>query len=147
MNEWIDKSQTQMKKLQKELESSKGDQVNLDDLVNNATVFHKNDAPSKLVLADIALDDRKVLSQVTDKLKNKIQSGVVIVVGHGSNTHPIIVSVSKDLTKDLQAGSILKNLAETMGGKGGGRPDFAQGAVPNRSKLDKAFAQAKELVS
>ena len=58
----------------------------------------------------------------------------------------MIVSVSKDLNPDLAAGNILKELALVMGGKGGGRPDFAQGAAPDRSKLKEAFQKAEQIV-
>ena len=58
----------------------------------------------------------------------------------------MIVTVSKDLSKKIKAGDLLKEIASIMGGKGGGRPDFAQGAAPDRSKLEDAFKKARELV-
>ena len=84
------------------------------------------------------MDDREVLSNVSDQLKNKIQKGIVVVVGKGDATHPVIISVSKDLTSQYQAGTLLKDFAQILGGKGGGRPDFAQGAVPDRTKINEA---------
>lgn len=95
------------------------------------------------MIADLDLDDRDVLSQVTDQLKNKVQSGIVVVLGKGGATHPLIVSVSKDLNPEMSAGNILKDLAQAMGGKGGGRPDFAQGAVPDRGSFSKATEALK----
>jgi len=144
--DWIEKTQATNKSLQKNLESAKGNQINIDDLVNSATTFKRGNLNARLVFADVSMDDRKVLSQVTDKLKNKIQTGVVVVIGKGDKSHPIIVSVSKDLIKDLSAGQLLKGLAESMGGKGGGRPDFAQGAAPNRDDLQGALKIVQELV-
>lgn len=47
----------------------------------------------------------------------------------------MIVCVTKDLLGSYKAGELLKEIAGMMGGKGGGRPDFAQGAAPDRSKL------------
>jgi alanyl-tRNA synthetase len=91
-----------------------------------------------MVFADVDMDDREVLAQVADQIRNKIQSGVVVVVGKGETTHPIVIIVSKELTAEIKAGELLKDIAATMGGKGGGRPDFAQGAAPDRSKIAEA---------
>lgn len=137
----------QLKQLEKEIKKLQGGQVNVDDLAAKALNFTtKSGTAAKLVLADIALDDRQVLADVTDHLKNKIQQGIVVVVGQGEGSHPIIVSVSKDLTKDAKAGDLLKEMAGVMGGKGGGRPDFAQGAAPNRASLPEAFGKVKSIL-
>ncbi|MFS4458492.1 alanine--tRNA ligase [Bdellovibrio sp. HCB2-146] len=134
----------QVKNLEKEIKKLQGGQVNVDDLAAKAQSFKtKSGGAGKLVLADLPLDDRQVLSEVTDHLKNKIQSGVVVVVGQGDQSHPIIVSVSKDLTGDVKAGDLLKEVAALMGGKGGGRPDFAQGAAPDRGQLNAAFTKVR----
>ncbi|HEY1079522.1 MAG TPA: alanine--tRNA ligase, partial [Bdellovibrio sp.] len=118
----------QIKHMEKEVKKLQGGQINVDDLAAKALNFKtKSGVAAKLVLADVALDDRAVLAEVTDHLKNKIQSGVVVVVGQGDGSHPIIISVSKELNADTKAGDLLKEVAAVMGGKGGGRPDFAQG--------------------
>ncbi|WP_413559769.1 alanine--tRNA ligase [Bdellovibrio sp. HCB209] len=134
----------QVKTLEKEIKKLQGGQVNVDDLAGKAMAFKsKSGVSAKLVLADVPMDDREVLAKVTDDLKNKIQSGIVVVVGQGDGSNPIIVSVSKDLTGDHKAGDVLKEVAAIMGGKGGGRPDFAQGAAPDRSKLGDAFTKVR----
>jgi alanyl-tRNA synthetase len=84
------------------------------------------------------MNDRDLLSQISDKIRDKIQTGVVVVVGRGEGSHPIIVSVSKNLVGPLNAGKILGEVAAAMGGKGGGRPDFAQGAGKDLSKIEDA---------
>jgi alanyl-tRNA synthetase len=146
LSEFIEKKKDEIKALEKEIKKIQGGSINIDELAQKAQSFQSKAGTSKIAFADLALDDREVLAQVTDHLKNKIQSGVVIVVGQGSSTHPMIVSVSKDLNPEISAGNLLKELAQVMGGKGGGRPDFAQGAVPDRSKLSAAFTKAEELV-
>lgn len=136
----------QVKNLEKEIKKLQGGQVNVDDLANKALSFKtKAGASAKLVLADVPLDDRQVLAEVTDHLKNKIQSGIVVVVGQGDASHPVIVSVSKDISGEFAAGNLLKEVAAIMGGKGGGRPDFAQGAAPDRSKLSEAFKKVQSM--
>lgn len=137
----------QLKQMEKDMKKLQGGQINVDDLAAKALNFKtKAGASAKLVLADLALDDRQVLAEVTDHLKNKIQNGVVVVVGHGEGSHPIIVSVSKDITGETKAGDLLREVAGVMGGKGGGRPDFAQGAAPNRASLEDAFSKVKSLL-
>ncbi len=144
--DFIEKKKDEIKSLEKEIKKIQGGSINVDELANKAKSFKSKTGTSKIAFADLSLDDREVLAQVTDHLKNKIQSGVVIVVGQGSATHPMIVSVSKDLNPEISAGNLLKELAQIMGGKGGGRPDFAQGAVPDRSKLAAAQKKAEELL-
>ena len=143
----VESLKEQIKHMEKEVKKLQGGQINVDDLAAKALNFKtKSGVAAKLVLADVALDDRAVLAEVTDHLKNKIQSGVVVVVGQGDGSHPIIISVSKELNADTKAGDLLKEVAAVMGGKGGGRPDFAQGAAPNRASLPQAFDKVKSLL-
>lgn len=141
--DFIEKKKEEIKALEKEIKKIQGGSVNVESLLQSATSFKSKSGSSKLVIADLDLDDRDVLSQVTDQLKNKVQSGIVVVLGKGGATHPLIVSVSKDLNPEMSAGNILKDLAQAMGGKGGGRPDFAQGAVPDRGSFSKATEALK----
>lgn len=141
--EYIEKKKEEIKLLEKEIKKIQGGSVNVETILQQATSFTSKTGSSNLVIADLDLDDRDVLSQVTDQLKNKVKSGIVVVLGRGSATHPLIVSVTKDLNPDVSAGNILKELAQAMGGKGGGRPDFAQGAVPDRSNFAKATNNLK----
>jgi alanyl-tRNA synthetase len=142
---WIEKSRNEIKNLQKDLKKNQGSQVSTEDLVTQAMTFKQGATEHKVVYVYLnQIEDREVLAQIVDDLKNKIQSGVVVILG-GSATgaHPLIVSVTKDLIKELPAGGLLKDLAALLGGKGGGRPDFAQGAVPNQQDWDKAAGWLK----
>jgi len=76
-----------------------------------------------------------------------VKSGVVVILGKGESTHPIIVGVTKDLTKSVKAGNLLKHLSKDLGGKGGGRPDFAQGAYQNFDQLENAKNNAVKFLS
>ena len=128
-----------VKELQKELQSVKGNQIGIEDFLNSALNFESG----KLVIAKIDMDDRQVLSEITDKIKNKLVDGIVVTIGKGPDSNPLIVSVTKSLSKDHKAGDILKELANELGGKGGGRPDFAQGAVPSLTNYDSAMTLLK----
>ena len=63
-----------------------------------------------------------------------------------SDSCPALVTVSKDISKQIKAGDLLKTIAGVMSGKGGGRPDFAQGAVSDMSQFDEAKAKAIEMI-
>ncbi len=142
----IQNLKTHIRNLQKEVQSLKGGQISVESLIGNAKSFSHNGSEGRLVLGDLPIDDRKVLSDLSDKLRDKIQSGVIVLIGQGDKNHPLLVTVSKDLSKDLPAGKLLKEVAEALGGKGGGRPDFAQGAAPDRSQIAKAFEKATRFV-
>ena len=133
---------TQISEKEKEIKKLKGSAISVDDLVGKAT----NMGSTKVVAVQVDLEDRDVLAQVSDQIKNKLQSGIVVLLGKGDATTPLLVSVSKDLSGKIKAGDILKELAAVMGGKGGGRPDFAQGAVPNAGAWSQAQAKLKEMV-
>jgi alanyl-tRNA synthetase len=138
---WIEGKKEEIRALEKEIKKLRGGTLNVNELSSGAIGFKtKKGAEAKMVFADVDMDDRDVLAQVADQIRNKIQQGVVIVVGKGNDSHPIVVIVSKELTSEIKAGDLLKEIASSMGGKGGGRPDFAQGAAPDRSKIDEARA-------
>ena len=142
VTDWIEHSKMTVKNLEREIKSLKGSKIDIDGLVKSAQSF----AGGKLVTAQLDMEDRQLLSEISDKIKDKIQSGVVVLVGKGDGKHPIIVSVSKDLTKSLSAGKLLGEIAQELGGKGGGRPDFAQGAGEDLTRLKEAFKKAATLV-
>lgn len=136
---WIEDKKEEIKELQKQIKKIQAGQINIDDLLKSSQKFQSQNGPAQLIMADIGVDDRDVLSQISDQLKNKIERGIIITIGKGESSHPVIISVSKDLNSQFKAGDLLKDFAQVLGGKGGGRPDFAQGAVPDRSKLKDAF--------
>lgn len=142
VRDWIEKSKDEKKQLRKEIQGLKGSKIDADELLKSATSI----AGGQYLFADVAMDDRELLSQLADKLIAKMKSGVVILLGEGDPTSPLLVSVSKDLSGKFKAGAILGEVAAAMGGKGGGRPDFATGAVKDRSALQAAQAKAKALV-
>jgi alanyl-tRNA synthetase len=144
--EQITGSQNTIRGLQREIQALKGKNVDVDSIVNSASSFTRDGVSGRYVFADIPMDDRKVLSDLSDRLQDKLKDGVVVIVGEGEGSHPLIVSVSKSLTAKFNAGKILGEVAQTLGGKGGGRTDFAQGAVPSRTSLDKAREKLRSLM-
>lgn len=139
ISNWIEEKKEEIKDLQKQIRKIQSNQINVDDIIKASKEFQSQAGPAKLIFADLALDDRDVLSQISDQIKNKVSRGISIVIGKGEGSHPVIISVSKEMNSQFKAGDLLKEFAQVLGGKGGGRPDFAQGAVPDRTKLKEAF--------
>jgi alanyl-tRNA synthetase len=79
------------------------------------------------------------LRDAADVLKNKLKSGVVVLGGTDGEKALLVVSVSKDLTSRIQAGTLIKETAPVIGGGGGGRPDFAQAGGSRPGELDRAL--------
>jgi alanyl-tRNA synthetase len=72
--------------------------------------------------------------------------GVAVVGGANNGTAALVARVSSDLTKQIQAGKIIQAIAPIVGGKGGGRPEFARGGGKEGAKLNEALAKARELI-
>ncbi|PWU12836.1 MAG: alanine--tRNA ligase, partial [Bdellovibrio sp.] len=134
--DWIEASKLQIRELERAVRDVKSGQVDLDQIVGQARQFQFKTGSHRLILWRNDQEDREILARWADELKNKIQSGVVVILGKGQPASPLIVSVTKSLNPEISAGDLLKDLANGMGGKGGGRPDFAQGAVPHAEKWE-----------
>lgn len=72
--------------------------------------------------------DAKALRNLHDGVKSKLENAVIVLAGVEGDKVSLIASVAKDFTASIKAGDIIKHLATELGGKGGGKPDLAQGA-------------------
>lgn len=90
--------------------------------------------------------DSKTLRTYIDNAKNKMKSGVVVVGSVQNGKVLLAAGVTKDLTKQYHAGNMLKEIAQTVGGSGGGRPDMAQAGGSQPENLDKALEQVSKLI-
>lgn len=143
---WINKTKDDIKALNKQLKSAQSTGVDTDSIIKSAQSIEIQGAKTSLVFTKVDAEDRAVLSEISDKIRDTLKTAVVVLIGDG-DTHPIIVSVSKDLAGKAHAGKLLGEVAQAMGGKGGGRPDFAQGAAKDLSKLAEAKAAAEKFLS
>ena len=91
--------------------------------------------------------DGKALLALVDQLKNKLGSGVILLGGVQDEKIVLVAGVTQDLTGRLKAGELMKQAAAVVGGKGGGRPDMAQGGGSDVSRLDEALAIAEAFVA
>ncbi|WP_315807717.1 alanine--tRNA ligase [Pseudomonas sp. C9-3] len=132
------------RQLEKELEQLKAKAASAagDDLAGSAV-----DVGGVKVLSS-RLDglDGKALLSLVDQLKNKLGSGVILLGGVFEEKVVLVAGVTQDLTAKLKAGDLMKQAAAAVGGKGGGRPDMAQGGGVDAGKLDEALALAVTFV-
>jgi alanyl-tRNA synthetase len=89
--------------------------------------------------------DAKLLGAIADALKTKF-NGPIFLAGVANGRVALIAAVPKELTSRFQANKIIQQIAPLVGGKGGGRPDHAQGAGADVAKIDNALAKARELL-
>src|SRR5690606_33740512 len=90
--------------------------------------------------------DGKGLLALVDQLKNKLGSAVILLGGVADDKVVLVAGVTQDLTSRFKAGDLMRQAAAAVGGKGGGRPDMAQGGGSDAGKLDEALALATAFV-
>jgi alanyl-tRNA synthetase len=85
--------------------------------------------------------DRQQMRELVDELRNKWKSAVVVLASVEDSAVSIVSAVTKDLTSKVHAGKLASALAQAVGGKGGGRPDMAEGGGKDPSALPAALAR------
>jgi len=144
--------ETRLKKLmeqQKEMEreiSALQDRLGAD---RASSLIEKVQTVGDIKLLAVRIDnlDGKQVREQADKLRDQLQSGIVVLGSVNEGKVALLVAVTKDLTKQVKAGDLIKPLAEVVGGRGGGRPDMAQAGGSKPEKLDEAIAAASEVLS
>ena len=94
----------------------------------------------KVLAARLDGQDGKALLALVDQLKNKLGRAVILLGSVHEDKVVLVAGVTKDLTGQLKAGDLMKQAAAAVGGKGGGRPDMAQGGGVDATALDAALA-------
>jgi len=100
----------------------------------------------KVLAQKVSVDTPAALRNLADQLKDKIQSGIVVLGSTAGAKAMLIVVVTQDLTDRYHAGDIIKQVAAEVGGRGGGRPDMAQAGGNQPGNLDKALSRAYEII-
>jgi alanyl-tRNA synthetase len=101
---------------------------------------------NKFCVAEVEDADGKLLQSVADALKSKI-NGPIFLLGAKNKSVALVASVPKEMTSKIQANKLIQQIAPIVGGKGGGRPENAQGAGKDASKIPEALAKARELLA
>jgi len=101
----------------------------------------------KALATTLEVSDFESLRLVADHLRQKLPSSVVLLAGIEGERINLVCAVSKDLAKErLHAGQIIKEVARSLGGSGGGRADMAQGGGRDPSKIAGAFGRFYKLL-
>ncbi len=128
--------------LEKELERLKSELAAVagDDLADQAIEING----VSVLSAEVPGMDPGELRTTLDQLKNTLGSAVIVLGSTADDGVRLVAGVSKDLTGKIKAGDLVRQVAEWVGGKGGGRPDFAQAGGPNKEALPDALARAQD---
>jgi len=100
----------------------------------------------KVLAASVEVDDAKVLRDTGDQLRDKLGSGVVVLMGTGGAEVKLVAMVTKDLVGKVSAGKLLGEIAAVLGGRAGGRPDMAQGGGKDASQVPAALTAVRTWV-
>jgi alanyl-tRNA synthetase len=102
---------------------------------------------AKLVSARVDGADAKALRTTVDQLKERFGSAVIVLgAADADGKVALVAGVTNDLTSKVKAGELVGAIAAKVGGRGGGRPDFAQAGGSDASQLDAALAGVADLV-
>jgi alanyl-tRNA synthetase len=132
------------RKLEKELEALKSKLASSQgaDLASQAVEI----GGIKVLAAKLDGVDPRSLRDTVDQLKHKLGTAAVLLATVSDGKVALTAGVTGDATARLKAGDLLKWVAEQVGGKGGGRPDMAQGGGTEPEKLDLALASVADWV-
>ena len=90
--------------------------------------------------------DAKGLREAVDRIKSKLKTGVVLLASAEGDKVQLAAGVSADRIGQIKAGDLVSTAAQAVGGKGGGRPDFAMAGGTQPAQIDAALAQARGLL-
>jgi len=111
-----------------------------------ASALAQAHAGKNFCVAEVPDADGKLLQATVDALKSKFK-GPIFLAGTRDTSVALVAYVPQALTVKLQANKLIQQIAPIVGGKGGGRPESAQGAGKDASKIAEALAKAIELLS
>ncbi|MAE40562.1 MAG: alanine--tRNA ligase [Psychrobacter sp.] len=111
----------QLERLQQKLASSQAA-----DLLNEVQTI--KDTP--VLVSTLSGVDGKSIRPLMDDIKSKLPDAIIVLVGDKDEQLALAASVAKSMTAQIKAGDIIRHLAGELGGKGGGKPDYAQGGAP-----------------
>jgi alanyl-tRNA synthetase len=140
----LDKKDAEIKRLTRELDQAR--MKSASSSTANITEKVKDVRGIKVLAHRVDNLDRPQMRTLVDQLRDKLGSGVVILGSTTNGSVSLIVGVTKDLTSRIQAGKVIGQVAQKVGGKGGGRPDLAEAGGKDPGALDSALNDAYGVV-
>ncbi|MBW4837096.1 MAG: alanine--tRNA ligase [Staphylococcaceae bacterium] len=100
----------------------------------------------KVLATEVEVPNAKAIRSTMDDFKSKLQDTIIVLASNVDGKVSIIATVPKSLTDQVKAGDIIKNMAPIVGGKGGGRPDMAQGGGTQPENITEALHLIKDYI-
>ncbi|HLV59987.1 MAG TPA: alanine--tRNA ligase [Fredinandcohnia sp.] len=141
----VDATLRRIRELEKEVEALRGKlaQAATGDLLDQVREVAGIKVLSTRVPGDVA-----DLRELSDRMRNKIGSGIVALGTEKDGKALLLVALTKDLVqRGLKAGDLIREMAQAIGGRGGGKPDLAQAGGPDVAGLDRALEMLYDLVA
>ncbi|MCX8027113.1 MAG: alanine--tRNA ligase [Thermodesulfovibrionales bacterium] len=113
-----------------------------DDILTNARVIDG----VKVVVHKIKGLEQKDMRSLSDSIRDKLQSGIIVIASVNEQQAGLLCVVTKDLTDRFKANAILSEIARLSDGKAGGKPDMAQGGTKSLDKLDNALQETYNII-
>lgn len=135
----------QLKEYEKEIDKFKAEMAksSIDDLLKNV----KKAGDMNYITAALSGQDAKGLREVTDLVRDRLKSGVVVLASESEGKVQFVAAATKDaVAKGVHAGNLLREVAKIAGGGGGGRPDMAQAGGKDPSKITEALQKVDVLL-
>jgi alanyl-tRNA synthetase len=140
----IEHLQAENKRLAREVSKLKVEGAR-SQLGSAATIDEAQFARGKFVAHTATGLGKDELRQLADAHRDRIKTGLVVIGSVDAGRVSLVVAVTKDLVPKVHAGNIVKELAPVIGGRGGGRPDFAEAGGNLSDEVPKALADARKL--
>ena len=100
----------------------------------------------KVLATEVEVSNPKEIRQTMDDFKSKLQDTVIVLISNIDGKVSLVATVPKALTYKVKAGDIIKNMAPIVGGKGGGRPDMAQGGGTQPENISESLRFIKDYI-
>ncbi|MCQ2911067.1 MAG: DHHA1 domain-containing protein, partial [Clostridia bacterium] len=137
--------QNKIKELENEIKKAKSSNIagELDEIISNA----KDVNGTKVLVKAFKGIEPKELAEISDRLKDKVSSCVILLgTENGESVNLLAVVTEDNIAKGNKAGDLVREMAQVVDGKGGGRPNMAQAGGKNCAKLNEALEKGISLV-
>ncbi|MGW7798084.1 alanine--tRNA ligase [Staphylococcus xylosus] len=140
----VKQMQTEEKELVKQLEQKNKEVTSLKmgDLTNQVEEING----LKLLATEVEVPNAKAIRETMDDFKSKLQDTVIVLISNVDDKVSLVATVPKAFTDKVKAGDIIKNMAPIVGGKGGGRPDMAQGGGTQPENITESLRFIKDYI-
>lgn len=142
----IQEMEDQLKEKDREIASLKHQQADSEagELLNKIQTIQG----VKVLIAEVKAEDVNEMRDLSDMMKDRMGSGIVVFGKADTDKANLIATATKDIVKKgFHAGQLIKQIAKTVGGGGGGRPDMAQAGGKKPAALDQALSQAENIIA